>query len=353
MLSALPPEIVLNVLSYINIHQIHRLQLVSRTWNSFISTNESTIYRECAVLHLFAKPDIPLCDARGSLHGTWLDDLNSWKDLFQRLFSLEHNWEGAGCQFPQPPIEKYMSHATLGVHRIKVDEEHGLVISTHRRGGLVVSSINHGGMLFKLSSNYVRRRAHVEYASGYVIFDRLDPHSLEVWRLETPSWDGTSIPSDPPNRSRLHPTQIAASQHEIQYRDPSGQGCFSPWAHLCPPTDMRAYRFVYPTLLVASFIGHAMYLFDIPSATLIQSVLLEEHRFFTEPDALLTYVELGARHIFVCTAHGILIVPRSNPTISAVVEFPGDEPHMRIPALAAVAALQLHQVTHRIQILCQ
>ncbi|TDL20555.1 hypothetical protein BD410DRAFT_367015 [Rickenella mellea] len=326
MLSSLPPETVLKIFSYVYITDIHGLQLLSKFWDLFIRKHESTIYRECALIHRFAQPGIPLCDARGSDHGAWLDDLDSWKDLCQRWFRLEQNWEGIGREIHQPPIEKHMGHATFGAHGIKVDEKHGFIISTHRMGGLVVSSIDHGGVLFKLSSNYVRRRSHIEYANGYMVFDRDEPQSLEVWRLQTPTWDGTEIPSDPPNRCRPHPTQLHASSQEVECRDPSGQGCFSPWAHLHVPlpSGFCAYRFVYPTLLVASNVDHSVYLFDIPSATLVQSISLNEHRFFAEHDAFVTYVELGQRHIFVCTTHGILIVLRSNPTINEVVIFPGN-----------------------------
>ncbi|TDL20554.1 hypothetical protein BD410DRAFT_366995 [Rickenella mellea] len=334
MLSALPTESVVNILSFFLIHQIHRLQLVSRAWNLFIRTNESIIYGECAILHRFTQAGVLLCDARGSDLGPWLDDLKSWKDLCQRWYRLESNWEGVGRQ---RPVKRYFGYETLGVHRLKVDEEHRFVISTHQNGGLVVFSMDQDRVLFRLSSNYVPRGAHVEYADGYMIFDCLDATSLEVWRLQTPTWDGTQVPSDPPNRCRPHPTQTHASNQEVEYRDPSGQGCFSPWAHICPPTDMCAFRFVYPTLLVGSLVGQAVYLFDIPSATLVQRVLLNEHRFFTEPDAFLPYLELGQRHIFVCTVHGILIVPRSNPTINVVAEFPGPEPHMRIRALSKEA----------------
>ncbi|TDL20557.1 hypothetical protein BD410DRAFT_790786, partial [Rickenella mellea] len=72
MLSTFPQELVLKILTYIHIPQIHRLQLISRAWNLFITTNESDVYRECAVLHRFAQAGVQLCDARGSDHGSWL-----------------------------------------------------------------------------------------------------------------------------------------------------------------------------------------------------------------------------------------------------------------------------------------
>lgn len=76
---------------------------------------------------------------------------------------------------------------------------------------------------------------------------------------------------------------------------------------------MHAYRFVFPTLLVGSEMGRELYLFDIPSATLIQIISLTSYPpVYNSISFGINYVELGARHAFVCTNQGLLIAPREN-----------------------------------------
>jgi hypothetical protein len=64
-----------------------------------------------------------------------------------------------------------------------------------------------------------------------------------------------------------------------------------------------AYRFVYPTLFTAG--SHEAYVIDIPSATVIQTIhdLAASH---------VCYVEISARHVFVCTEDVLRIFSRED-----------------------------------------
>lgn len=81
MLSTLPPEIILDVLKYLNIRQLHQLQLLSREWRDFAINNETSIYRAAAVFHHFVPPGLALSEAKCVHPGPWLERLESWKDF--------------------------------------------------------------------------------------------------------------------------------------------------------------------------------------------------------------------------------------------------------------------------------
>jgi len=87
----------------------------------------------------------------------------------------------------------------------------------------------------------------------------------------------------------------------------SGRGHFKPWAMLRMPTPTRAYRFVYPTLLVAS--EDEAYIWDIPSATLSQ--IIHDTRMEGELKEI-NYVELSARYVFLCREDVLRIFSREN-----------------------------------------
>lgn len=61
-------------------------------------------------------------------------------------FRLEQNWVGQGSA----TIKAYGSFTD--VHRIKVDEAAGLLITTHQNGGLRVRDIESGDLLWELPS---------------------------------------------------------------------------------------------------------------------------------------------------------------------------------------------------------
>ena len=125
---------------------------------------------------------------------------------------------------------------------------------------------------------------------------------------------------------------------------------------------------VYPTLLAASEWGQCLYLFDAPSASVIETIpipppddsLLEESPMFLNDGAPghvhINYVELGKRHVFVCTPSSIVILPRTvfasdgasgaQPISNAtrqVLRFPHADPTLRVSQLVKHYAAKLVQ----------
>ena len=159
----------------------------------------------------------------------------------------------------------------------------------------------------------MRAYAHCEYSNGYIIFDRFTSEK-EIWRLS--SIDDVS----PDSTSSLPDT----TQTQIS-PDGSQPGLFKPHALLQTPEPTRAYRFVHPTLLVAAF--ERVYLWDVPSACLVQ--IIENIQLppvgpgDTNSLGTLNYVELCARHVFLCGGHALRVFERG--TGRAVLTIPSNK----------------------------
>ena len=63
----------------------------------------------------------------------------------RKYFQLQKNWYGRG-----KASAKYYADPPYDVHRIKVDEQHSLVMTTHEYGGLTVFDLETTEVLWKL-----------------------------------------------------------------------------------------------------------------------------------------------------------------------------------------------------------
>ncbi|KAE9407968.1 hypothetical protein BT96DRAFT_986195 [Gymnopus androsaceus JB14] len=319
MLSRLPPELVLLTLSFLDLSRFKTLSLVCKSWKDFIDENESSIYHSLAVYRGYI-PSVTLDLTQLSLlySPKFLHAVTSWKSFCQTHVHVDRAWAGKASS-------RYISYSSSGfaVHRHKVDEKAGIIITSFRHGGLVVTDLLENEILWSLPDNYVKRYAHLEYGEGYLIFDRIGGKK-EVWRLASQFSSETSAPEATPD-------QIAASQKASEeYSSTYPKGHFKPWAVLKMPRSTRAFRFVYPTLLVGSW-DHA-FLWDIPSCKLIQTitpiqqpedpisalaVVLANSTFDAPPPRLsaldeLNYVELDSRHVFICGSNALRVFSRES-----------------------------------------
>jgi hypothetical protein len=147
--------------------------------------------------------------------------------------------------------------------------------------------------------------------------------SKEVWRLVN------DFPSESRQTETL-PDQISAWESASEeHSDTYPKGHFKPWAVLTMPRLTRAFRFVYPTLLVGAW-DHA-FLYDIPSSKLIQTItpiqepedpatafalVVANAPAFDAPRPRLprlseiNYVEVDSRHVFICGVNALRIFSR-------------------------------------------
>jgi hypothetical protein len=86
----------------------------------------------------------------------------------------------------------------------------------------------------------------------------------------------------------------ASAEAAVRHASTVDQHHFKPWALLSMP-DIEAFRFVFPTLLVAS-INQAL-LWDVTTAQLSMVITNTQRDFIPQP---ITYVELNENLVFVC-----------------------------------------------------
>ena len=126
-----------------------------------------------------------------------------------------------------------------------------------------------------------------------MIFD-CNNGDMEVWRHLSDITENVVDESSAPDATRHEVYNL------IRKLYPSAtNGHFQPWAVLHTPGLCNAYRFVYPTLIAATF--WCAYLWDIPSGKLIQT--LHDCQFLTEDGyeylGAIKYVEISERHVFL------------------------------------------------------
>lgn len=148
-----------------------------------------------------------------------------------------------------------------------------------------------------------------------MVFDRMDG-SKEVWRLAS-----EYNTSPPPTTSLPDSRQLDAYAQSSSLYPPS-RAHLRPWLLLHMPTHTRAYRFVYPSLLVSG--TDQAFIFDIPTGERVQ-VIDDLQDTNAHGDALddINYVELDARHVFVCCESVLKVFSRE--TGRCVLEIASDQ----------------------------
>ncbi|KAG8219252.1 hypothetical protein J3R82DRAFT_91 [Butyriboletus roseoflavus] len=288
MLHQLPPEVALHTISYLPLHSLYSTTLISRDWNALIATNEPTVYRNAAILHRFIDEDqlgagsIPI----------------NWKAYCRRQLEIERGWRGKA-----PSAVRELTATGTVVHRIKVDYELGLVITTRQTGGISVCDIKTNRILWALPPDHAVRYAHCEYDRGYIIFNRYD-NCKEVWR-RTVDADGHHSETSPPDKKMLEAsTQAAANYHSAENR----WAHFKAWALLRMPENTRAFRFSYPTLLAVA--TNNAYLWDVPRSQLVSVVRDVQRLYHGLLLAAINYVEVNDLYVFICGGGGLRIFAR-------------------------------------------
>ncbi|EEB99817.1 hypothetical protein MPER_00406, partial [Moniliophthora perniciosa FA553] len=145
-------------------------------WNNFLQTNEGTEYHAAAIVHGYINSTTEGFDRLPCLYSSRVlaGMGQNWKTFCQRRMQLEKSWKGLAPS----RLAKYPATGK-SVHRIKVDEAHGFIITSYTSRtfgtvGLLVSDMNKDHVLWSLpSQTYIEEYAHIEYQNGYLIFDRL------------------------------------------------------------------------------------------------------------------------------------------------------------------------------------
>jgi len=113
-----------------------------------------------------------------------------------------------------------------------------------------------------------------------------------------------------------HTSNLSASMDD--------RGAFVPWTTIIPPSPVRALRAVNSSLLLASSAAQEGYLYDLPTGSLKQTISFRRRT--DEPPIEVFYVELGMRHIFICSLRNVLVLPLQEAN-TQTLEFPKQIPN--------------------------
>ncbi|KAF7717771.1 Uncharacterized protein PECH_007368 [Penicillium ucsense] len=208
-LAILPPEIILRILDFSPVSTLGSLLAVSKAWHQFIDvTHQDAIYSAGSKT---AQPENAPRDLKflnqSSSVTNYYRGTSSWKELCKRQTLLAHNWAA------KRPVhqESVLQVGNDSVWRFRADFKRRLILSTAHEGGLNVTDMDSGQMIWRLPSTYdrdedaVRPYAHLEYEDGVAVFDR-EGNAVEVWK------------TDLEGAARGEFRRIAVLDHEVQTR---------------------------------------------------------------------------------------------------------------------------------------
>lgn len=222
-LHLLPSEIVLRILDFVQVSTLATLTRLNQDWHTFIDeTHQNHIYSHTEkTSHPEGAKDFSFLKNTTSYAKS--EHITSWKDLCKSQRTLATNWNS------KVPITRE-STIRVGddpVWRFRPDFKRRFFLSTSHAGGMKVTDMDSGALIFHLSRDTVRPFAHLEYQDGTAVWDR-DGDVLEVWRTN----------------------------------DKGPRGAFERVAVLPHAMQTRGFQLSYSTLCVASSQGKG-YVYDL------------------------------------------------------------------------------------------
>ena len=179
-LQCLPAEIVLRIVEFCPVPTIASLIRTGKNWNAFIDvTHQDTIFSSPTKTSRPAGARDLSFLAESRTFFKYFESTTSWKDLCRKQTLLSRNWNRN-----QPVThESVYQVGNDAVWRFRADFKRRLLLSTSQQGGLNVTDMDCGRLLWRLSSDDVRPLAHLEYQEGTAVWDR-EGDAIEVWKTD-------------------------------------------------------------------------------------------------------------------------------------------------------------------------
>lgn len=221
-LAQLPAELALRIIDWLPLPAISKLTQCSKYWHNFINNvHQDVIYANKA-----DRPDS--CHDLASLKDhqqsfvKYTDGASSWKNLCKMQTTLSRNWVSDSPEVHETLIQ--VSRAPIW--RFRPDFQQRYILSTSQTGGMYVTDMDSGRLLWSLPEGRVRAFAHLEYSGSCAVWDR-EGNALEIWK---------ALPTE-----RGHFEHVAILPHEC---------------------ETRGFHLAYPTLCVVSTQGKA-FVYDL------------------------------------------------------------------------------------------
>ena len=179
------------------------LTRLSQPWHTFIEkTHQEVIYSHPSkTKQLVGTHDLAFLSESKSF-AKYYDGTHCWKELCKRQTLLKKSWHS------QTPTthESVVQISNDAVWRFRPDFKRRIYLSTSQRGGVKVTCMDTGELLWHIAPGQVRPYAHLEYheRTGTAVWDRYE-NALEVWRVDD-------------NGPRGSLMQVAVLQHDCETR---------------------------------------------------------------------------------------------------------------------------------------
>lgn len=176
----LPSEIVLRIIEHATLSSVAKLTQLTRAWHAFIEeTHQDAIYSSHSKTQRPSQSrDFEFVNASLEF-SKYYRDIQSWKDLCRRQTLLKKSWNR------QHPItrESTIQVGNDPIWRFRPDFKRRIFLSTSQMGGMNVTDMDSGSLLWRLDVDTVRPFAHLEYEDGTAVWDR-EGNAVEVWKTD-------------------------------------------------------------------------------------------------------------------------------------------------------------------------
>jgi hypothetical protein len=160
------------------------LTRLNQKWHQFIDSTHPDVRYAAKLANVINRRDPQSYFDGSKSFAKYGQGVESWKQVCRRQTLLARSWNDELPTTTESIIR--FPAANHFVWRFKPDFDRRLIISTSQAGGVYVTDMDSGAILWSLQGeDEVRGYAHLEYQDGTAVWDRFG-NSLEVWKTDLP-----------------------------------------------------------------------------------------------------------------------------------------------------------------------
>ncbi|PWN23676.1 hypothetical protein BCV69DRAFT_295994 [Microstroma glucosiphilum] len=311
-LVALPHELVLRILTYLDLPALTKVELLSRTWNALSKFHSRLLWAAQAQAMDDEKMRVTGLEARQvgvtdadlsaaidqkacAMRDTWTG-IGDWKEYCKRQYLITSNLAREHPSFVSQEFR------TVDAWRLRVDYEARLLIVTSIRGGLFVydldSSPSTPELLWSRNGEEIGPYAHLEYSKGTLATNPSVEGTIEIWRR-------TELIGAEKLRALGHSINDPDSGRSTGARDTKqariSPGTFTRLGRLPHDNSVRGFHLRYHTLCVVSEMRRA-WVWDLSTddPALVRELEIEEgaQGHLEQDDDVVMFAMTDGYHIF-------------------------------------------------------